>query len=87
MAAPMNMNPRNAIVGPITIRRVENMSGLNCSVVELDPSMSRNPAIIIAPAAIMRMKFFRRSGRCESGCLSMPLSDGFCCVTFCCAIV
>ena len=33
MAIPMNMKPRNAIVGPTTMRRVENMSGLNASVV------------------------------------------------------
>lgn len=45
----MNMNPRKAIVGPTTIRRVENMSGLNASVVLLPPSISRKPMSIVSP--------------------------------------
>ena len=70
MANPMNMNPRKAMVGPITVRRTEKMSASKLSTVVDDPSMSRNPITIAAPAAAMSMKLGRVRGMDDCSSLS-----------------
>ncbi len=58
----MNMNPRKAIVGPTTILRVENISGLNAPQSLDPPAISRNPSTIMIPAIAMSIKLIRRKG-------------------------
>lgn len=59
MPTPMNMKPRNAILGPITILLVEKISGLNwVGSAEAPPEVRAKPITIIRAAIAMRMKFF-----------------------------
>ena len=62
MATPIKMKPRNARVGPTTMRRTEKMPGSKAEVVELEPAIRRNPIMITAPAMAMRMKFVLTRG-------------------------
>lgn len=59
----MATKPINAIVGPTTMRRVLKMSGLNASVVELSPTMSKKPMMINSPAIAMNIKLAFVNGR------------------------
>ena len=62
----MNMKPRNAILGPMTILLVEKISGLNwVGSAEAPPEVRAKPIIIIRAAIAMRMKFFFTRGSCE----------------------
>lgn len=63
IATPMKIKPRNARVGPTTIRLVEKMSGLNSVVEDGEPVMSRKPTTITSPAIAIRMKLIRFKGR------------------------
>ncbi len=68
----MHRNPRKAIVGPTTILRVENISGLNPSDCELPPPvMSKKPITIISPQHPIKIKFNFENGRFRSDTLSI----------------
>lgn len=59
----MSKKPRNVIVGPTTIRRVLNMSGLNSVCVEEPPPLiSRKPMMIMARQHPIIMKLVRVNG-------------------------
>lgn len=63
MPNPMNRNPKNDMIGPMTMRRVLKMSGLNpLASDEPAPSINRKPIIIANPAMPIRMKFILISG-------------------------
>ena len=66
----MNRKPRNVMVGPTTMRRVEKMSASKVSVVVLDPVMSRKPMTIMAPAIAMRIKLIFTKGISRRLCVS-----------------
>ena len=51
------------MVGPTTMRRVLNISALNCSISLLPPSISRKPITIIAPHTAINIKLMRVSGK------------------------
>lgn len=63
IAKAISRNPKNVMVGPTTMRRVLNISGLN-SVCEADPPplISRKPIIIIARQHPIIMKLVRVKG-------------------------
>ena len=64
MAKAIRRNPKKAIVGPITMRRVEKISGLKPSCAELPPpAMSRNPRIIIARQTAIHIMLKPVNGR------------------------
>lgn len=75
----MNIKPKNAIVGPMTILRVENMSGLKDSVVLLPPSIRRKPIRIMAPEMAIKMKLVLTKGNCSGvwRSISSIVGDGF----------
>lgn len=54
MAKMINKKPKKDVIGPIVIRRVLKISGLNSTSVE-EPVINKNPITIIAkPIAINR---------------------------------
>lgn len=72
IAKAINRKPRNEIVGPTTMRRVEKMSGSKPAAVVEGPSMSRKPTIIAAAAMAINIKLAltrgKRAGFSGSSC-------------------
>lgn len=58
----MNAKPRKARAGPITMRRVEKMSGSKPAVVVFGPSINKKPITMAAPAIAIIIKLIRVSG-------------------------
>ena len=72
---PMATKPRNAMVGPMMMRRELKMSALNSEVVELPPNIRRKPSTIKAAEQAIRIKLILTRGKCVafSRRLSAPL--------------
>lgn len=77
IAKPMKRKPKKAIVGPITMRRAENMSSLNEFQSVAPPAIRAKPSTIITPAIIIRIKFFLISGICSGVSFIREVSPAF----------
>lgn len=80
----MKAKPKNANAGPITMRRVEKMSGSNPAAVVLGPSISKKPITIAAPAIVIIMKLVRVNAKfLRSSLMSSCLGFDVVYVLFC----